>query len=234
MDFNKLLYIGVYDHIEITEYFKCNEYIFVDLQPLVSWDIFDKSSKTIEFYRDDFVPFILNKFESKGYLLQNIINLNNITQELGKYTEPNLMIFENKKMNQIIKYYISTNIRYDLENITSLQKDITESDALYVAGHHPHKIILDYFKNKKAFISDSGTLYYIDDDNNNNDDSQQTIIDIFGYNISYTEKYFNSFYNITREDKYPYKFNSFNEFIKYNNFAQKMEKKSYIKAIKSF
>ena len=216
MDFNKLLYIGVHDHIEITDYFKCAEYIFIDLEPLVSWDIFDEKSKTTEFYRDDFIPRILNKFESKGYMLQNVINLTNNEQELGKYIDPHLMIFKNRQLNQIIKYYISTNIRYELKNLDCLEKDIKESDALYVAGHHPNKILLDYFTDKKALISDSDSLYYVD--NTGNTDN---IIDIFGCNISDTEKYFNSFYNINRQDKSPHKFTNFDEFVKYNNFAKK-------------
>ena len=226
MDFKKLLYIGVYDHIEVTNYFKCVEYIFIDLQPLASWDIFDKKSKTTEFYRNDFIQHILNKFESNGFMLKNVINLNNIEQELGKYTEPHLMIFENKRLNQIIKYYISTNIRYDLENLNCLQKDITESDAFYVAGHHPNKIVLDYFTDKKALISDSDSLYYVD--NVDNIDNTSNIIDIFGYNISDTEKYFNSFYNINRQKASSYKFDNFDEFVKYNNFAQKNIKNNFL------
>ncbi len=204
MDFRKLLYIGAYDHIEITDYFKCDEYIFIDLQPLVSWDIFNNDNKTTEFYNYNFISIIIKKFESHGFMLTNVINLNDNEKEFGKYTEPHLILFENKKKNRKLKYYVSTNIRYHIEEIESLKKDIIDSDVLYVAGYYPNKTLLNYFPNKKAFISDSDTIYYIDINNDIKNDTKndtENIIDIFGCNISDTEKYFHSFYNIDRLDK---------------------------------
>ena len=52
-----------------------------------------------------------------------------------KFANPTLIIFENKETKQIIKYYISTNIKYNMNEL--LKKDISESTGLIVQGYIP-------------------------------------------------------------------------------------------------
>jgi hypothetical protein len=163
----KALYIGANTHIEFTTYLDCKEYIFIDTQPRSEFDtelFFNKS-----FYRQQFIKKLFEKIQKYDFELINSIELDPtyykklLNGVKLPYINPHLFIFFNAKTNSILKYYISTNILYNMNS--RLKQDIYETDSLYVAGYYPHKCILQYLNpNKKIFIKDNQTVYCEDEE----------------------------------------------------------------------
>uniref|UniRef100_A0A6C0HU97 Uncharacterized protein n=1 Tax=viral metagenome TaxID=1070528 RepID=A0A6C0HU97_9ZZZZ len=158
--FNKILYLGAGKDIDCINYFPtCNEFIFIDTLPRSEHDI--KNYFYEGFYRESFVEDITEEFKKNGFELTD-----NIELDSNYNINPHLLIFNNTR--QIVKYYISTNILFNMNKM--LEKDIYESDTLYINGYHPDIELLKYFGSRKInLVGDSDTLYYIDfeeDDNN--------------------------------------------------------------------
>jgi hypothetical protein len=196
--FKKVLYLGAWDHIEIVDYFPdCNEFILIDTQPRSQWDI-----KTFcnDFYQKTFIEELINKCKDYGFILDIEIKLEDNLDDNYPYINSHLFVFKNNinsninSMNaqriRIIKYYISTNILYNMKPI--LEQDIMESDTLYVAGYHPDKELLKYIKNKINFVGDNDTIY------NNDDSDKNNIINNTNDNFN---NYFDNYYIIYRDSK---------------------------------
>ena len=199
--FKKVLYLGAWDHIELITYIpNCREFIFIDTQPRNEWDnnkVYDE-----KYYRKEFIPNLKKKLNKYGFKLVNIIELDStyITNNLSPYINPHRFDFYNEITNTLLKYYISTNILYNMCDI--LKEDIYQADALYNAGHHPDKYLLELFnKKKKTFIGDTNTVYYIENHDNN-------IISCLLKKELNVFDYFDKFYVIKRH-------HSNNKFIKY-------------------
>ncbi len=183
--FKKVLYLGAWDHIEVVNYFpNCNEFVFIDTQPRCEY-IDDYPYDRL--FKVNFIENIKTKFKQFDFILDNIIELDhNYLRDLKykyPYINPHLFIFHSKSINRTIKYYISTNILFNMNEM--LEKDIYEADSLYVAGYSPDNELLKYFYSpsellngiikKKHFIGDNETIYDRDDNtiisiNNNLDD----------------------------------------------------------------
>ena len=180
-NFKKVLYLGAGAHIEVVNYFpNCNEFVLIDTQPRSEHD--EKDYFYEGFYRPKFIDRIVNKLtkgSKYGFILNEIIELdpnyiNTIkTIELQPhnrniinipYINPHLFIFKNS--NRILKYYISTNILFNMNNM--LEEDIKSCDTLYVAGYHPDIILLNYINKKINFIGDNNTVYFYDYDKDEN------------------------------------------------------------------
>ncbi len=197
--FNKVLYLGAWDHIEVINYFpNCNEFILIDTKPRSEHD--EKYYFYKGFYRELFIKIITKKCKKYGFNLDQIIELDtnyinkikniesndNININSIPYINPHLLIFKNDS-NRIIKYYISTNILFNM--CPMLEKDIYEADSLYVAGYYPDCELLKYFLNKKKnFVGDNKTYY-----NKDYDDDYNHIINI---NL---DDYFDNYYLVWRE-----------------------------------
>jgi hypothetical protein len=180
--FKKVLYFGPWDHIEVVNYFpKCNEFILIDTQPRSQHD--EKNYFYEGFYRDTFLNRVIEKCEKYGFILDNTIELDpnyikNIqtietsTKYMDKdiipYINPHLFIFKNhsKNDNRIIKYYISTNILFNMNQM--LEDDIRTSDTLYVAGYFPDIELLKYINKKINFVGDNDTVYFYEPDPDEN------------------------------------------------------------------
>lgn len=170
--FKKVLYVGAWNHIEVINYFPhCKEFILIDTQPRSDND--EKDYFYEGFYREKFIKTITNKCKKYRFVLEQIIELDeNYLSHYNDYPyiNPHLFIFKYKDI--VIKYYISTNILFNMHPM--LEKDIYEADTLYNAGYHPDCKLLKYFSlngiiKKKNFVGDNQTCYYIeyeDDDNN--------------------------------------------------------------------
>ena len=219
-NFKKVLYLGAWDHIEIVDYFpECNEFILIDTQPRSQWDI-----KTFckDFYQKNFIEELINKCKDYGFILDIEIKLEDNLDDNYPYINSHLFVFKNniKCMDtqrvRTIKYYISTNILYNMKPI--LEEDIMESDTLYVAGYHPDKELLKYIKNKKNFVGDNDTIY-----NNDDSDKNNIINNINNTNdhVHYFNNYFDNYYLIYRNSKKLIKCDNLDMIIKYSEASIK-------------
>ena len=208
-NFKKVLYLGAWDHIEIVDYFPdCDEFILIDIQPRTQWDIKTYSK---EFYQKNFIEELINKCKDYGFILDIEIKLEDNLDDNYPYINSHLFVFKNNFNNldsqrvRTIKYYISTNILYNMTPI--LEEDIMESDTLYVAGYHPDKELLKYIKKKINFVGDDDTIY----NNYNNDETDKN--SIINYTNDNFNNYFDNYYLIYRESKKIIKCNSLNNII---------------------
>lgn len=196
-NFKKVLYLGAWNHIEIVDYFPdCNEFILIDTQPRTQWDI---NLYCKDYYNKKFIEILINKCKDYGFILDIEIKLDNKKDDDNHdnypYIDPHLFLFKNMDSQKvrIIKYYISTNILYNMTPI--LEEDIISSDTLYVAGYHPDKELLKYIKKKINFVGDDETKYNIDDA----DEENNIICNKFIKNN--IDDYFDNYYLIYRNTK---------------------------------
>jgi hypothetical protein len=168
----KLLYIGAWDHIDPVFHFaKTKEFVFVDTQPRSEFDR-EKIFETC-FYRKKFYKRIIDTYYKAGFRLFSTTILDKeyykklkVHTEYGdnesistyKHINPTLLHFVNPITDQTIKYYISTNIKYNMSNL--LQDDIKQTDGLLLSGYFPNKILLDYLpETNKTFYCYNQTCY---------------------------------------------------------------------------
>ena len=165
---NKALYLGPLYNIRPTKDFpNIKEFIYVDTHPRSE---FDNNSFHQGFYKTQFYDNLIHKCHCFGFVLVKTIELDpnyykkifSLKQRLyytfwdiiPQYIGPTLLLFENKMTQQVLKYYISTNILYNM--CPELKEDIEESDALIVSGYQPNIKLLDYFTSPKTFIRYTG------------------------------------------------------------------------------
>jgi hypothetical protein len=178
----KILYIGTWHHIQpVIDFPDTKHFIFIDTQPRSEWD---NDTFYYNFYKPHFTIQLINMCNSHGFKLINTININKtyhtkilnklqwlyyLFNPLPEYINPTLLIFSNSKTNQIIKYFISTNIELNMDE--NIKHHITTSDALIVSGYLPNKLLFKYFEKPKIFIGYTNTHYKID-----KNDDQNTIM----------------------------------------------------------
>jgi hypothetical protein len=192
--FKKVLYLGSWNHIEVVNYFhKCNEFVLIDTQPRSEHD--EKDYFYEGFYRDKFIDRIINTCNKYGFILTDKIELdpNYMKKKISNmypYVNPHLFIFKNS--DRIIKYYISTNILFNMNKM--LEDDIKTSDTLYVAGYAPDVELLKYLNNKINFIGDNETVYFYERD----PDENNIISNYIEGNIK-LDNYFDNYYLVWRQ-----------------------------------
>ena len=177
---NKILYIGTGNHIEpVRDFPLVKEFIFIDTQPRSE---FDNISFYQKFYRQNFYDNLVHKCNCFGFRLKSEEVLDSsyykstftlwqriyysLWDVLPHHINPTLLTFFNERTSQTIKYYISTNIEYNMT--ISLQQDIEEADALIVSRYHPNIKLLEYFTKPKIFIGYSNTYYDANADEDTN------------------------------------------------------------------
>ena len=211
----QLLYIGTWHHIKPVMHFpKTKKFIFIDTQPRSEHDEPDYFYEG--FYRRRFIDGLLVKCHKYGFVLQNekvldsdyyknVLTIRQFEQYQRQTNKseirlefdtgqpccinPTLLTFVNKKTKQKIKYYVSTNILYNMND--ELERDIRESNGLIVSGYLPDGKLLEYFNKPKPFYGYSGTVYghYPDEvDNRNN------ICNLIHTNRIDPSKYFSKFF----------------------------------------
>lgn len=201
---NKILYVGAGCHIEPVKHFpETKQFVFIDSQPRSEFDSyypqFDK-----KFYKSNFINDIIDTCKSFGFLLEtfNILDKNYYKKIINKKwyyplwaykippdINPSLLVFTNQKTRQQIKYYISTNIKFNMNEF--LKDDIQTSDGIIVSGYFPEMEILQYFRIPMAFFGYTDTCYIINDEDDNN--NILLFLHKFLCNIQY---YFIEFYMI--------------------------------------
>ena len=219
----QLLYIGAGTHIEPVKHFsKTKQFIFIDTQPRSEFDSF-RPKFYKPFYRHNFLHKLENIYYSYNFKLEEFycIDKNYYKKvvswrwyysswiyKIPEYIDPFLLVFKNHKTNQTIKYYISTNIKFNIND--QIIHDIRTSDGLIVSGYLPDVEILKYFDNPKIFFGYNTTGYNIDEETfDKNYDNN--IIYFLQTCICNTQYYFSDFYFVDDES---------GEIIKCDNFTK--------------
>ena len=199
---NKLLYIGTGLHINPVKTFTyTNEFVFIDTLPRSEWDY--KYNETYDetynekYYRKNFYSNLLIKMNNYGFELFLSYQIDNkyskqFSSITYQYINPTLLIFKNNNTRQIIKYYISTNIEYNMNK--QIKNDIKETDGLIICGYHPNKVILNYFDKPKKFYGYFNTSYKIYEKNMNEEEKNNIINFINTNTYEKISKYFNKFF----------------------------------------
>ena len=161
---NKVIHFGAWEHINpILHFPEVKEFVFVTTGPRSATDT--RPYCRIN-YMHNFIEDIMNKCESYNFTLIDTIDLDpnyyksvlsfynrfiySICSHFPSHLNPTLFIFFNIKTKQYIKYYVSTNILFNLND--HIIKDIEESDGLIIYGDFQSKKILDYFTLPKILI----------------------------------------------------------------------------------
>jgi hypothetical protein len=179
----KALYLGTWNHIQpVLDFPETKDFIFIDTQPRSEFD--NDKSFHLEFYKPHFVLRLFDVCNSYGFELIKTVELDpnyykqifTVSQRLyysfhpiPEYINPTLLIFIKKKTQQTIKYYISTNIEYNMDIL--LAKSLSEYDSLIVSGYFPKKYLFSFFNQAKTFIGYTQTKYKIDNDDEHGKDS---------------------------------------------------------------
>jgi len=165
---NKILYIGPWDHFEVTRHFdKIAEFVFIDTQPRSEFDreIFDP-----EMYRTRFYDYIMKKSNEYGFELKSTMTLDKTYASKIQadpdipFVCPTLLTFEkaasSNSIKQTIRYYISTNIMYNMTD--TLESDIKTCDSLILSGYFPHKLVLTMLSSDITIYCYTQTVYGFD------------------------------------------------------------------------
>lgn len=120
-----------------------------------------------------------------------------------------MLVFTNKKTKQTIRYYISTNIKFNMNKI--LEYNIATSDGIIVSGYFPETCILNYFSAPKTFFGYTNTCYTISSSFSTN--NENTIIYFLHTCICNTQYYFIEFYMVHDDSGVIIKCEDFNNFL---------------------
>ena len=201
----KILYIGAKLKVDyIYEFPNTKEFVFVDTLPRSSWD---HTKFTSKLYDNIFINALNMNLRMHGFTLTKQIEIDpnyykkimTCNQRLFtrfqniKYINPCLLIYVNEKTNKIIRYYISTNIEYNMNRI--LKFDIETADTLLVSSYVPSLCLMNYFDGPKKLVAYSQTCFkpsvY--------PRGEETIIDFLKQNYDVAYKYFSEYFLICSE-----------------------------------
>lgn len=203
---HKLLYLGTGYHIDPVKHFpQTKEFIFVDTRSRSEWD---KTRFYSGFYSHNFNNILVESCKKYNFSLEKSIELDssyytkimNWKQRLYYFCRiketfpdinPTLHIFKNKQTDQIIKYYTSTNIIFNMNKF--LEADISNSDGLIISGYHPDKKLLEYIKKPINLYCYTQTLYKCEPEEI---DNLNNIFILLFSDKNLISKYFNSIYSI--------------------------------------
>ena len=160
---NKLLYIGANTHLAPVRHFpNTKEFVFIDTQPRSEFDkenIFETC-----FYRHRFYKRLLRTLSQYGFILLSTTVLDKqYVKTHYQHCNPTLLYFSNPVTRQTVKYYISTNILYNMCPV--LEQDIRQTDGLIISGYHPHQKVLDYLPKSITWYCYNSTCYSYDEYN---------------------------------------------------------------------
>ena len=144
---NKILYIGAGLHIDPVFHLKeTPEFIFIDTHPRNDCDSLNPNFD-IGLYNSTFIYELEDKCYKHGFTIESINEIDKLyfqkiislkqhiyylCNKKPKFTNPTLIVFQNKETKQKLKYYVSTNIKFNMNKI--LRYDIESSDVIIVFG----------------------------------------------------------------------------------------------------
>lgn len=176
MNYNveKILYLGAGLHLDPVMHFpNVKEFVFIDTLPRNEFDLPNKLHTN--HYKEQFITKLVTKFVDSSFTAVDVETLDdtyantlmNCKQKiyykfhrLPEFILPTLITFVNHNTSQLVKYYVSTNILYNMTYI--LKQDINTSDAVIVKDYSPDMSLLSYFDKQKIFIGYNTGYYGID------------------------------------------------------------------------
>lgn len=221
---NKILYVGSGCHIEPVKHFsETKTFVFIDSQPRSEFDSFHPKFYN-GFYRSHFLNDLIDSCQNYGFTLDSYLILNKnyykkIITKKWYYTSwiykipddinPTMLVFLNKNTQQKIIYYISTNIKFNMNK--NLEIDIATCDGIIVSGYFPETEILQYFIRPKVFFGYTDTCYIIENDTPK---EEKNNITYFLHNcICNTQYYFIDFYMVYNDSGVIIKCQDFKHFF---------------------
>lgn len=225
---NKILYVGAGLNIMPVKHFQeTKHFVFVDSQPRNEIEVSDQKFNK-NFYRSRFINDLVETCHKYGFIFDycSVLDKNYYKKIISKKWQylswfykipsnlnPTIIVFKNKNTNQIIRYYISTNIRFNMNKL--LENDIDTSDGIIVSGVLPNIGILQYFSRPKIFFGYTNTCYNIS--NSISNDNEDSIIYFLHNFICNTPYYFIEFYMIYYDSGDFIKCENFNSFLNHIN-----------------
>lgn len=226
---NKILYVGAGLHImPVTHFPQTKQFIFIDSQPRSEFDSTHPKFYT-GFYRQHFINDLIASCQHYGFIFDSytILDKNYYKKIISRkwyYSSwfykippdinPTILVFINKKTKQTIRYYISTNIKFNMNK--KLEDDISSCDGIIVSGYFPETILLQYFKNPKVFFGYTNTCYNISPSFSSECDN--TIIYFLHNCICNLQYYFYEFYIVYDDSGIIIKCEDFKNFL--NNIKE--------------
>jgi len=222
---NKILYIGAGTHLTPISHIYASEYVFIDTQPRSE---FDELNWDYRFYKENFYSSLIINARQLRFTLCDIILLdphyfNSLTLHVLKnsnqenntsfeylHLNPTLLVFQNLNTGQKLKYYISTNIQFNM--CSKLHDDILNSNGLIISGYHPNNELFTYIKNPINLYCYTSTIYIYEDVNEESND-MNNIIYWCNNNLSSVSIYFNNIYIVHRKIGYIIKCNDFQHML---------------------
>lgn len=218
-DSRKILYVGAKLKLDyINDFPNAHEFVFVDTLPRSSWD---HTKFMTKLYDNIFINALNMNLRMHGFTLtsQTEIDPNyykkimTCNQRLFtrfqnlKYINPCLLIYVNEKKNITIRYYISTNIQYNMNRL--LKFDIESADTLLISSYVPSTILMNYFDYPKKLVAYSHTCFkpsvY--------PPMEPTIIDFLKQNKDIADKYFREYFLIYSETLEMVSYSHFDDFL---------------------
>lgn len=232
LDVKKILYIGAGTHIDPVMHFPLTqEFVFVDTLPRSDRDLPKTFNK--KYYNIYFIDKLVQICEENNFKLKQIIELDknymnkilSIKQKINhifnpiKFINPTIFIFTNLLSGQTIKYYISTNIEYNMNS--NLITDIEDSDALIISKYSPPTKLLDYFIKPKIFIGYSNVNYNIDLNDIFDNKKRDSIVYIMNTNkTEIISNYFYKYYLVIYSNGVKLDCKNYDEFIDTYNYTK--------------
>lgn len=221
---NKILYVGAGLHIEPVKHFpETKNFVFIDSQPRSEFDSVHPKFYS-GFYRAHFLNDLVASCQYYGFILDSFSVLDKnyykkiITRKwyysswfyrIPDDINPTMLVFHNHKTQQKLTYYVSTNIKYNMNQI--LENDIATCDSIIVSGYFPEKEILHYFVSPKTLFGYTDTCYVL---NGYDAEEDKNNILYFLHNcICNTQYYFTDFYMIYNNSGVIIKCQDFNHFL---------------------
>lgn len=220
-DMIKVLYIGAKLKIDyIYDFPNASEFVFVDTLPRSSWD---HKKFVTKLYDNIFINSLNANLRMHGFTLtsqteidpnyyKKIMTCNQrlfTRSQNVKYINPCLLIYVNEKKNKTIRYYISTNIQYNMNKL--LKFDIESADTLMISSYVPSNILMNYFDYPKKLVGYSHTCFkpsvY--------PPMEPTIIDFLKQNSDIADKYFSEYFLICSETGEGTSYSHFDDFLEH-------------------
>ncbi len=221
---NKILCVGAGCNIEpVIHFSQTKEFVFIDSQPRIKNENsyletkFNKKDYVSDFVNNLLLTCLFNGFELKT---TTVIDKKYYTKiipkkcyycywfkRIPKNINPTMLIFTNKKTDQTLTYYISTNINFNIN--PSLKYDISTSNAIIVTENFPTLKLLEYFGTPKIFIGYSNINYQKYDDNVLKDN----ILYFLHYFSCNRQYFFTDFYFVDKNTGNINIYNDFNDFL---------------------
>jgi len=237
---NKIMYFGSGLHLHPLKHFtNTTEFIFVDTQPRSEFD--SPNDFYDGFFREQFYDNLVDKAKKYSFQLVNIKELDSnyftnimslrqriqwigCIKEIFPFICPTLLIFYNYNTGQKLKYYISTNILYNM--CEELENDIKTSDGLIISGYHPDSVLLEYIVSPINLYCYNQTCYKLSSDEVDNCDN---LIYWSFENLNMVPMYFENIFVVNYTDG---KLTKFDNLIEMNEFVlNSIEKKIEIKKV---